>query len=194
MATTVPVRARARLGARLLGGAALLAGSFAAAPAPVAHAAPVPGIVQTTDSNSSGDGKTAAERRAAHRRVIAGMVTDGLRVAKRQKGDPYRYGAEGPGAFDCSGLTYYAFRKAGFKRIPRTSSAQAQWVDRIRRKAMRPGDLVFFYDGGGVYHVGVYAGARRGNRFIVHAPYGGRRVETARIWDDNWFAGTLRTR
>ena len=46
-------------------------------------------------------------------------------VALRQIGDPYRYGAEGPRSFDCSGLVTYSYQKAGIK-LPRTSSAQAR--------------------------------------------------------------------
>ena len=59
---------------------------------------------------------------------------------------------------------------------------------------LRRGDLIFFFDGGGVYHVGVYAGFRHGHRRVLHAPYAGTRVRTERIWTDRWFAGTLRYR
>ena len=93
-----------------------------------------------------------------------------FRVAAAQKGDPYRYGAAGPDAFDCSGLTSYAFRRAG-KAIPRTSSAQ-------RAGMGRAGDLVFFHGGGGVSHVGFYAGGHR----ILHSPYPGSSVKIERIW------------
>jgi cell wall-associated NlpC family hydrolase len=115
-----------------------------------------------------------------------------FRIARNQLGDPYRYGASGPNAFDCSGLTYYAFHRAGFRGLPRTSSAQAHFVRHIRRSHMRIGDLVFFYDGGGVYHVGIYAGVHHGRRFIIHAPYSGTRVRREAIWTSSWYAGTLR--
>ena len=39
-------------------------------------------------------------------------------IALHQLGDPYRYGAAGPNAFDCSGLVQYSFRKAGIRRPP----------------------------------------------------------------------------
>jgi cell wall-associated NlpC family hydrolase len=113
-------------------------------------------------------------------------------VAKRQKGDRYRYGAAGPDAFDCSGLVYFATHRAGFDRVPRTSSQQARYMDRIKRKKMRRGDFVFFTGRSGVYHVGFYAGRRDGRRVIVHAPSTGSRVRTEAIWTDRWFAGTLR--
>lgn len=102
--------------------------------------------------------------------------------------------AAGPGAFDCSGLTYFAFRRAGFGHIPRTSSAQAGFADRISRARMQRGDLMFFRDGGGVHHVGVLAGAAKGTRYVLHAPSTGGRVRTDRVWTDAWFPGTLRNR
>ncbi len=115
-------------------------------------------------------------------------------IARAQLGDPYRYGAAGPGAFDCSGLVYFATHRAGFKGVPRTSSAQSHYMRHIPRKALKPGDFVFFSSGGGVYHVGLYAGSDHGRRFIVHAPYPGAHVRREAIWTDGWFAGTLRGR
>jgi cell wall-associated NlpC family hydrolase len=117
-----------------------------------------------------------------------------MNIAVHQKGAPYQYGAAGPNAFDCSGLTSYAFRRAGFKAIPRTSSAQAHFAQRIKRTNMHRGDLIFFFDGGGVYHVGLYAGFSHGRRWVLHAPYSGTRVRTEPLWTDQWFAGTLRYR
>lgn len=115
-----------------------------------------------------------------------------LDIVRNQKGDPYRWGAAGPGAFDCSGLVYYSFRKAGFTAVPRTASQQSRFADRIRRDRMKKGDLMFFYDGGGVYHVAVFAGWRNGKRQMIHAPYGGQRVHRATPWTNKWFPGTLR--
>ena len=117
----------------------------------------------------------------------------GLDITRNQKGDPYRWGSDGPGRFDCSGLVYFAFRKAGFTNVPRTSDQQARFADRIKRSNMHKGDLVFFYDDGGVYHVGVFAGWNKNDRkVIIHAPYGGEDVHRSRIWSNNWFAATLR--
>ena len=123
-------------------------------------------------------------------------IEQGLGVVRDQKGDDYGYGADGPSRFDCSGLVYYAFRKAGFEHVPRTSSAQARHMNRIDRSDMRPGDFVFFYDGAAtaenVYHVGIFSGWDDGHRMVIHSPSSGRRVGTDAVWDDNWFAGTLR--
>jgi cell wall-associated NlpC family hydrolase len=119
-------------------------------------------------------------------------IRSALNIARNQQGDPYRYGASGPNAFDCSGLVYYATHRAGFGHVPRTSSAQSRFMRRISRSAMRPGDFVFMYDGGGVYHVGVFTGWDNGRRQIVHAPYSGTRVRRDPIWTNKWFPGTLR--
>ena len=137
----------------------------------------------------------AAHHKLSHRERTAKKIGSAFDVARNQKGDPYRYGAAGPGAFDCSGLTYFSFRRAGFSNIPRTSSGQAKFARRISRKNMKRGDLMFFYDGGGVYHVGVYAGkGDQGRRWVLHAPHSGTRVRTDRVWNNHWFAGTLRNR
>lgn len=149
----------------------------------------------TSTSTSALAQKTALKAKAAKAAKIkaAKKIQRVLKVAKQQKGDPYRYGASGPSAFDCSGLVYYAARKAGFKNIPRTSSAQSSHVRRISKKWLRSGDFVFFHSGGRVYHVGIYVGRNsKGHRVIVHAPSTGQRVKYERIWTNSWFPGTLR--
>lgn len=120
------------------------------------------------------------------------MISKGLSVAKDQIGDPYRAGAAGPHAFDCSGLLYYSFRKAGFSGFPRTSDSQASFVRHIRRANLRPGDFVFFHNGGDVYHVAIFAGRKDGHPVILHSPRSGERVKFARPWTNSWFGGTLR--
>ena len=123
-------------------------------------------------------------------------VANGYFVVSDQRGDPYAYGAAGPNRFDCSGLVYYSYRKAGFQHIPRTSSAQAAHMRRISKGGLHRGDFVFFYSGSArprnVYHVGVFAGWSHGRRIIVHAPRSGERVKREAIWTGSWFAGTLR--
>jgi NlpC/P60 family len=59
-----------------------------------------------------------------------------------QRGKPYRWGAEGPHAFDCSGLTWAAWRSAGVA-IPRTAAGQLADLPRVRR-GLRPGDLLIY--------------------------------------------------
>jgi cell wall-associated NlpC family hydrolase len=130
----------------------------------------------------SADAATLRERKV-HRAVD---------IVRNQKGDPYRYGAAGPGAFDCSGLVYFSFRKAGFRHVPRTSRAQARFAKRIKRSRMRRGDLMFFHNGGRVYHVGVFAGWKNGRRMLIHAPSTGKRVHRSAVWTNRWYPGTIR--
>ncbi|AXE24964.1 NlpC/P60 family protein [Streptomyces globosus] len=98
-------------------------------------------------------------------------------VAASKEGAPYVYGATGPRQFDCSGLTLYAFRKAG-RKLPRTADQQYDSTQHISRRQRAPGDLVFFPKGATMSHVGIYAGHNK----IWHAPRPGTRVRLERIW------------
>jgi cell wall-associated NlpC family hydrolase len=175
------IRSTGRLGVRIAAIGALAVGLLVSAPTTNAHAA------------ASGAAAKAGHL-SPHARATARRVGRAVHIAANQKGDPYAYGASGPSRFDCSGLTFYSYRKAGFRNIPRTSSAQAHFAKRISRSHMRRGDLIFFRNGGGVYHVGVYAGRRHGHRMVLHAARPGTRVRTDRVWTNGWFPGTLRHR
>lgn len=91
---------------------------------------------------------------------VAGAV---VQAARAQLGKPYSWGGNGPGAFDCSGLTVWAFRAAGIS-LPRTSQAQFGSGRPVSRRGVRAGDLVFFATNGpGPSHVGI---AVSGSEFI----------------------------
>lgn len=62
--------------------------------------------------------------------------------ARRVLGKPYRYGAQGPNAFDCSGLVFWCAKNLGISDVPRTSEEQFSWTDRVDTPEI--GDLVFF--------------------------------------------------
>ncbi len=110
-----------------------------------------------------------------------------LRVAASKKGTPYRYGAVGPRAFDCSGFTRWVFKRVG-KHLPRTSRAQYGATRHLKRSHRHRGDLVFFHSGGSVYHVAIYAGKNR----IWHAPSTGQRVKRERLWTNKVWYGRVR--
>lgn len=101
-----------------------------------------------------------------------------VQVALAQIGKPYRYAAAGPDSFDCSGLTMYAWGKAGVY-LPHSSRAQYSATPRISRSQLQPGDLVFFYSP--IHHVGMYIGGGK----MVHAVSDGNPVRI----DDLDYAG-----
>lgn len=90
-------------------------------------------------------------------------------------GSPYRYGDEGPNAFDCSGLMLYIFGKAGID-LPRTAAQQQDATKPISKSAARPGDLVFYGDP--ATHVGLYLGGGR----MLAAPKAGDRVKVQDVY------------
>src|SRR5690606_20781549 len=84
--------------------------------------------------------------------------TKALSTAAAQKGDPYRYGSTGPHRFDCSGLTYYSYKKHG-KKLPRTAQGQYNKATKVSASKRKKGDLVFIgRSKKSIYHVGIYAG------------------------------------
>ncbi|MCX4718932.1 C40 family peptidase [Streptomyces virginiae] len=114
---------------------------------------------------------------AAPAHAAAPYGAKAVAVAASKQGSPYAYGATGPKRFDCSGLTLYAFKKAG-KRLPRTAEQQYEHTRHIPEADRAAGDLVFFPSGATMTHVGIYAGDDR----IWHAPRPGTRVRLERIW------------
>ena len=96
--------------------------------------------------------------------------------ALRQRGKPYRWGAQGPHAFDCSGLIWAAWRAAGVT-IPRTAAGQLAGLPRVRGQ-LRPGDLVIYRTAGPTRrHVAMVVGAGR----MVEAPGRGIPVRSTSI-------------
>jgi len=121
-------------------------------------------------------------QRAAPGGTASNPGTAALLVAESRIGAPYRYGGAGPDAFDCSGLVAYAYREAGIM-LPRTAAQQYAAATPVRKRELRPGDLVFFrVNGRSVGHVGIYAGEER----FVDAPQTGGAVRVASL-DDSWY-------
>lgn len=142
------------------------AASSGGAPAPAAPAAR-PG----TPALPPVAGPTAAANKA-------------LETAFAQMGKPYQWGGNGPGSFDCSGLTSLAWKSAGVS-LPRVSRDQYAAFPKVSRADLQPGDLVFF--GSPIYHVGIYTG----NNKMIHAPSSGDVVKVSELWSYD-YAGAVR--
>jgi murein DD-endopeptidase len=107
----------------------------------------------------------------------AAVGTSVVKVVRSEIGKPYRFGATGPSAFDCSGLVQFAYKRAGVE-IPRTT--WTQFADKNAIKVpltkLRPGDALYFDTTGkprDASHTGVYIG---NNKMIV-APHTGANVK-----------------
>ena len=118
----------------------------------------------------------AAQPAAAKPAVPAARRGSAMAIAMGKLGSPYRWGAAGPGAFDCSGLVYWSYRQAGLT-LPRSSRAQSQVGAAVSKGALQPGDLVFFYRP--VSHVAIYIGNGR----VVHASTSGKPVKISNLND-----------
>jgi cell wall-associated NlpC family hydrolase len=94
--------------------------------------------------------------------AASGRAGAAVSYAMAQVGDAYVYGAAGPDAYDCSGLTMASWAQAGVA-LPHSSSAQYSSGPQVPASALQPGDLVFYYSP--ISHVGMYIG----NGMIVHA-------------------------
>ena len=131
----------------------------APAPAPVVVAPPAPAPVDPPARRSGGVGAVLA-------------------YAQAQMGEPYVWGAEGPGSWDCSGLTMKAWQQAGVYLSHYTGF---QWAEtrHLPLSARQPGDLIFYgVSGAASHHVGLYIGGDQ----MIEAPHTGANVRVSTIW------------
>ena len=134
------------------------------------------GLLGGVPTQHVGDQAEAASTTTTpHQRIRA------MKVALAQRGDPYRYGAAGPNAFDCSGLTMYSYGRVG-RSIPRTTDQQKAGLRAIAQRDKARGDIIIFVNGGDAYHAGIYIG----NNQIVHASRSGTPVKIDRIWTSSY--------
>lgn len=121
---------------------------------------------------------------APNAEAATSLKAKALTTAIAQIGDPYKWGATGPNAFDCSGLIYYSY-KVHNKTLPRTAQQQYNKVQHVSPSNRQPGDLVFIgYSSSSIYHVGIYKGWKDGKGWMVNAntgAYRGRKVVNAPV-------------
>ena len=107
-----------------------------------------------------------------------------LQAALSRRGDPYVWGAAGPGAFDCSGLVVWAFAQEEIT-LPHFTGDQWNSGVHVSRADLEPGDLVFFF--ADISHVGIYLG----DGLMVDAPDFGEVVRVEPVfWAD--YVGAVR--
>jgi cell wall-associated NlpC family hydrolase len=123
----------------------------------------------------------AATPRSASFPVGQGAAT-AVAAAKSRVGYPYVWGASGPSAFDCSGLTMWAWAQAGVS-LPHFSGGQYADIQHISISAIQPGDLVFPSSPGS--HEAMYIGGG----MIVEAPHSGATVRITPLRSEFVLAG-----
>jgi peptidoglycan DL-endopeptidase CwlO len=121
-------------------------------------------LVQSSQPNISKAAISALPPAVSPRAQLA------VNFAKAQIGRPYVYGASGPSAFDCSGLTMAAWAQAGVK-MAHSSSEQFYEFPRVTAAELQPGDLVIYYPPS-LHHVAIYVG----NGMIIQAESSGTNV------------------
>jgi cell wall-associated NlpC family hydrolase len=129
-------------------------------------------------SDGGGGGASApAPASVSNYPAPSSLAQTAINAALGQQGVPYRFAASSPGeAFDCSGLTMWAWGQAGVG-LPHQSRAQAGMLPHVPVEAAQPGDLIFYYSP--ISHVGIYLGGGQ----LIHAPATGKTVSVASV---NW--------
>lgn len=118
--------------------------------------------------------KPATPRAAVNKTPAASSrIRTVVAYALAQRGDPYRFGAAGPNAFDCSGLVVAAYARVGI-HLPHQTGALISRGVKVSRAGLRPGDLVFLSRS----HVAIYIGGGK----VVEAPHPGARVRVSTIY------------
>jgi len=111
----------------------------------------------------------------------SGGAAAAVAAARSVIGVPYKYGGDNPqDGFDCSGLTMWAWAQGGVT-LPHSSAAQYGAIPHVSKDALRPGDLVFFYQP--ISHVGIYVG----NNQMIHSTHPGGSV-TLDTLSSYWWA------
>ncbi|MBP3932092.1 MAG: SH3 domain-containing protein, partial [Peptostreptococcaceae bacterium] len=135
------------------------------------------------NTNSGNTSQESTQSPSNNQSNTSSKVQAIVNTAKAQIGKKKAWGAEGPNAFDCSGLTYYIYKQNGIT-IPRTSREQSNFGTTVSKSNLQPGDLLFFStDGsGGVSHVGIYVG----NGQMVHVSSSKNSVISTSINTSYW--------
>jgi peptidoglycan DL-endopeptidase CwlO len=146
-----------------------------------ARAAEAARKAEANDSSRRNSGRDSKANNSSRRSSSASRSSSGssrgqrvMAFARRQLGKPYVFAAEGPNAYDCSGLVLAAWKSVGVS-LPRLADDQLERGRRVSRSELRPGDIIGYYSP--VHHVGLYLG----NGKIIDAPRPGKSVRIVSI-------------
>lgn len=116
-------------------------------------------------------------------------VATAIAAARTKLGDPYLWGGTGPDAYDCSGLTQFAYGTAGIT-LPRVAADQWRVGARVALANLLPGDLLFWAtdpaDPATIHHVAMYLG----DGLMIAAPHTGDVVRIEAVYMDGFFGAT----
>jgi cell wall-associated NlpC family hydrolase len=110
-----------------------------------------------------------------------------LAEAKKHTGALYKFAAEGPSRFDCSGFTKYVYKKAVGKSLPHKANSQQKYGTAVAKSQIKVGDLVVFRSGSYGYHAGIYAGGG----YMYDSPHTGARVGKHKMYGSNYVVRRL---
>lgn len=165
------------------------AAAAAAAAATARQAAAQPPVATTSPGAvPSGAGATAtssAPPTAGAPAPASGGGATAVAAAETQIGVPYAWGGATPGSgFDCSGLTMWAWARAGVN-LPHSAQAQYDGIEHVSLADLQPGDLVFYASGGYIYHVVMYIGGGQ----AIQAETTGTTIAITPLWPGAYGAG-----
>ncbi|MDD4748277.1 MAG: C40 family peptidase, partial [Salinivirgaceae bacterium] len=116
--------------------------------------------------------------------------------ATKHEGKPYKYAAQGPESFDCSGFTSYVLNNVAGVKMPHNSTIQSNLSKEIKQRDAKPGDLIFFGNPNStkVNHTGIVYKAENGEIMgIIHAASKGVIIDNNNVtWTNHWKARVLK--
>ena len=117
------------------------------------------------------------------------QVVAAIQAARSRLGNPYVWGATGPTSFDCSGLTQWAYARAGVT-LPRTAAEQWSTGTHPALGQLQAGDLLFWAtdvaDPSTIHHVALYIG----QGYMIEAPHPGAVVHVTAVYLDGYIGAT----
>lgn len=138
------------------------------------RAAEVSSAAAEADAKASAKNEVISQSSQQEEEPKMSQMDSILAYAKTFIGTPYKWAANGPTSFDCSGFVKYVYNHFGYE-LPRTSTSMSTKFPRVENWAdLRPGDLIFFGERNNIRkvgHVGILVSLdeEHGSFFFIHA-------------------------